>query len=46
MPFGLTSASAVLQALINDALRDFLNRFVFVYLDDMPIYSWSLEEHI
>lgn len=30
MPFGLTNAPAVFQALINDVLRDMLNRFVFV----------------
>lgn len=37
MPFGLTNAPAVFQALVNDVLRDFINRFVFVYLDDtMP----------
>lgn len=46
MPFGLTNAPAVFQALINDVLRDFLNRFVFVYLDDILIFSRSLEEHI
>ena len=33
MPFGLTNAPAVFQALIDDVLRDMLNRFVFVYLD-------------
>ena len=27
MPFGLTNAPAVFQALINDVLRDMLNRF-------------------
>ena len=45
MPFGLTNAPAVFQALVNDVLRDFLNRFVFVYLDDILIYSADLLEH-
>ncbi|KAK7910478.1 hypothetical protein WMY93_015162 [Mugilogobius chulae] len=45
MPFGLTNAPAVFQALINDVLRDFLNRFVFVYLDDILIFSKTLQEH-
>lgn len=33
--FGLTNAPAVFQALINGILHDMLNRFVFVYLDDI-----------
>ncbi|XP_055081043.1 uncharacterized protein LOC129456635 [Periophthalmus magnuspinnatus] len=45
MPFGLTNAPAVFQALINDVLRDYLNRFVFVYLDDILIFSRSPQEH-
>lgn len=43
MPFGLTNAPAVFQALINDVLRDMLNKFVFVYLDDILIFSSSLK---
>lgn len=46
MPFGLANAPAVFQAFINDVLREMLNRFVFVYLDDILISSNSLQEHI
>lgn len=45
MPFGLTNAPAVFQALVNDVLRDFLNRFVFVYLDDILIFSKNQSDH-
>uniref|UniRef100_A0A669CQG4 Gypsy retrotransposon integrase-like protein 1 n=1 Tax=Oreochromis niloticus TaxID=8128 RepID=A0A669CQG4_ORENI len=45
MPFGLTNAPAVFQALVNDVLRDFINWFVFVYLDDILIFSSSQAEH-
>ncbi|WP_420737449.1 hypothetical protein [Brucella melitensis] len=30
---------------MNDILRDFLNSFIFVYLDDIFIFSHDLEEH-
>ncbi|TWW59252.1 Retrovirus-related Pol polyprotein from transposon opus [Takifugu flavidus] len=46
MPFGLTNAPAVFQALINDILRDMLNKSVFVYLEDILIFSRSKEEHV
>jgi len=46
MPFGLTNAPAVFQALVNDVLRDLLNRFVFVYLDDILNFSKNQEEHV
>jgi len=46
MPFSLTYAPAVFQALINEVLRDFLNRSVFVYLDDILIFSCNMEEHV
>ncbi|KAL0192688.1 hypothetical protein M9458_010984, partial [Cirrhinus mrigala] len=39
LPFGLTNAPAVFQALLNDVLRDMVNKFVFVYLDDILIIS-------
>lgn len=46
MPFRLPNAPAAFQALVNDVLRDMLNYFVFVYLDDILIFSRSQEEHV
>lgn len=34
------------QALVNDVFRDMLNRFVFVYLDDILFFSQSSQEHV
>lgn len=38
MRFGLTNSPAIFQALVNDVLRDMLNRFIFVNLDDILIH--------
>lgn len=46
MPFGLTNAPTTFQALVNDVLRDMLYKFLFVYLDDILIFSETEEEHI
>lgn len=43
MPFGLTCAPAVFQTLVNDVLRDFLNEFVFMYVDDMIYCSFKMK---
>ena len=46
LPFGLTNAPAVFQNMVNDVLGDMLNKFVFVYLDDIVIFSCSLSDHV
>ena len=46
MPYGLTNAPAIFQALVNDVLRDMLNKNVFVYLDDILIFSKTKEDHV
>lgn len=46
MPFGLTNAPAVFQALVNDVLWDMLNNFLFVYIDDILIFSEMEKAHM
>lgn len=45
MPFELTNAPASFQAMINHVLRNYLDQFVVVYLDDILIFSETPEEH-
>ena len=46
MSFGLTNAFATFCNLMNDVFYEFVDRFVVVYLDDIVIYSESLEDHL
>jgi hypothetical protein len=45
MPFRLTNAPSTFQALLNDVFRDYVDKFMLVYLDDVLIFDRSAEEH-
>jgi hypothetical protein len=43
--FGLTNAPVVFMCLMNGVFRDYLDKFVIVFLDDILVYSKTEEEH-
>ena len=46
MPFDFCNAFETFQSYINETLRDYLNVFCFVYLNDVLIYSNIKKKHI
>ena len=46
MPFGLTNAPATFQLLMQSCLGNLYLHYCIIYLDDVIVFSKTLEEHV
>lgn len=46
MPFGLKNAPATFQRMMNNVLREHVNKICVIYMDDILVFSTSLQEHL
>ena len=46
MPFGLTNAPATFQAMMNEIFRDYLYKWLVIYLDDLVVFSPDWQTHL
>jgi hypothetical protein len=45
VPFGISNAPTVFMCLMNGVFREYLDKFVIVFLDGILVYSKLEEEH-
>lgn len=46
MPFGVMNAATQFMGMVNDLLRNYLDVFVLVFLDDILVHFANIEEHV
>ena len=46
MPFRLTNALAHFMCMMNNIFSKYLDKFVLVFIDNILVYSKSIEEHM
>ena len=46
MLFSLTNTPTIFQAYINNILKEYLDKFILVYIDNIFIYSNTFKEYI
>jgi hypothetical protein len=44
MPYGLANSTVAFQSYVNATLRPYLDIFIIAYLDDIVVYSNTVEE--
>jgi hypothetical protein len=45
LPFGLTNTLGVFMSLMNGVFHEYLDKFFHVFIDNILIYSQTMEEH-